>query len=130
MPTLTANLVVTYGSLIPNGAVPRRDPFIFALDYTEESSKLVHVPPAVIDYPVQLDSITAPKFLLLSCELADVSIQLSDGLDEGGRVTSALAAGAGWIMFVHPVGQQIKEILVTTPASPVSGARIRIISFE
>lgn len=130
MPILNASLVVTYGSLIPNGAVPRRDPFLFTLEYTEESSKLVHVPPNMTDYPIKLDSISEPKFLLLSCELADVGIKLSDGLVDGGRVTSALAAGAGWIMLVHPVGQQIKEILVTTPASPVSGARVRVISFE
>jgi len=129
MPTLTVNLTVSYGTTVPNGAVPRREPYNFVLDYVEESCKLVHVPAGAADFSIKLDSINTPKFLLVRAELSDVIVRLSDGVTTSPTETS-LAAELGWFMFVHPIGQPIQELLITAPSSPISGARVRIIAFE
>ncbi len=129
MPTLNVNVTLSYGTTEPNGAVMRREPYNFVLDYTEESSKLVHVPAGSTDFVIKLDSVDNPKFLFARAELADVIVKLSDGVTTDPTV-SALSSEMGWMMFVHPVGQPIKEMHVTTPSSPLSGARVRIIAFE
>lgn len=129
MPTLTANLIISYGSVLPNGAVPRREPYTFTLDYDEESTKIALVPPGSTDFVISLDTVGAPKFLFVYAELADVLIKLSDGVNPE-MTTTSLSADAGWMMFVHPIGQPIRRLLVTTASSPISGAKVRVISFE
>ncbi len=129
MPTLSVSLTVSYGSLVPNGAVPRREPFTYLLEYSEESCKVVAVPPNSTDFPIALDSVANPKFLMVAVDLADVIVSLDDGVTNA-PTTTTLAAGAGWIMMVNPLGQTINGLKVTSPSSPASGARVRVIAFE
>lgn len=125
--TLTAALVLTYGESVPSTNVPCRQNLSFALTYTEESSKTVHVPPSSTDYPISLDTVTAPKFLFARSLDVDVTVKLSDGVLSA---PSALSASGGWIMLANPSGQTVNELLVTTPASPAGGAHIQVIAFE
>lgn len=127
MPTLTATLLLTYGPTVPQGAVPQRLPLTYTLDYTEASEKIVHVAANQAAFAITLDSVTAPKFLFARAVDVDVVVALSDGTDE---VETSLSVAQGWLMLSSPAGQSINEIIVTTPATPTTGARIQIIAFE
>jgi hypothetical protein len=128
MPTLNVTLMISYGSLVPNGAVPRREPFNYVLEYAEESCKVVSIPPSSVDHEILLDSLESPKFLFARAEVADIIVKLADG-STSSPTTTTLAADLGWLMLVHPLGQPINSLLASTPASP-AGARLRIIAFE
>lgn len=129
MPTLTATTTLQYGNTTPDGAVPCRVPLTFTLTYTEKSEKIVAVAAGQTDQAVTFDSISAPKFLFARSLEGDVTIKVSDGVTADPTPT-ALSATSGWIMLAHPDGQSINTILITTPASPTSGARIEFIVFE
>jgi hypothetical protein len=59
----------------------------------------------------------------------DVIVKLTDGVALGPAPIN-VNEGAGWIMITCPTGQAINKLLVTTAASPATGALIHIISFE
>ena len=127
MPTLNVSATLSYGSTVPDGSVPCRLPLSYTLSYSEASSKIVHVAAGVTDFSVALDSVAAPKFVFIQSLETDVTVKLSDGVTS---VPTALTPTGGWVMLANPNGQPINELLITTPASPVSGARVSIISFE
>jgi hypothetical protein len=129
MPTLTVSTVVTFGSTTPDGSVPTREPYTYSLTYTQESVKILQFAAAATDVAVALDTVTAPKFLLIQALDTDVTIKLSDGVVATPTPT-ALAAASGWLMLSNPNGQPIKQFLVTTPASPVTGARVKFIALS
>lgn len=125
--SLTASMTLTYGENTPSTNVPMRIPLSFTLAYAEQSTKIVHVAAAQTDFAINLDSVGSPKFLMVRTLDVDVDIKLSDTVDD---VPSALSATSGWIMIINPDGQDISRILVTTPASPASGAHIEVLAFE
>jgi len=127
MPTLTVETTLSYGQGSAEGDVARRVLNTYTLDYTEKSNKTVHVAAGVTDQAISLDSVSSPKFILARCIETDVDIKLSDGLT---TVISALKEGNGYILIAHPDGQDINEILITTPATPAEGALVEILSFE
>jgi len=124
---LTATLTLAYGDTATQGNVLSRQNFAFSLAYAEESSKIVHVPASSTDFPVNLDTVGSPKFLFARTLDIDVTLKLSDTVDD---VPSALAAASGWLMICNPSGQAVKQLLATTPPSPASGAHIQVIAFE
>lgn len=124
---LTATLSLTYGDSAIQGAVLAKRPFTFTLAYGEESTKIVSVPAASTDYPISLDSVTAPKFFFMRAVDIDLEVKLVSGGDE---VETSLAVASGYILIANPSGQAINSLLVTTPATPTSGGRIEIIAFE
>jgi hypothetical protein len=127
MPTLTVSATLSYGNTVPDGSVPCRLPLTYTLQYTEASNKIVHVAAGSTDFAVSLDSVSAPKFVFVQSLETDVTVKLSDGVTS---VPTALTPSGGWVMLANPNGQPVNELLVTTPASPVGGARISILSFE
>lgn len=127
MPTLTVNATVTYGSTVPDGSVPCREPLLYTLNYTESSIKIVQVAANTTDFLVSLDTVSAPKFVLVQSLETDVTVKLSDG---STNVPTTLAQAGGWVMLSNLNGQPVNELLITTPASPVTGARVKILSFE
>lgn len=128
MPTLTATLTLSYGDTLPvSQNVPNRTTLTFNLTYTEKSLKTVAVPANTVAFPVTLDSVSSPKFLLARSLDVDVEIGISDGVD---TVPTALAAADGWFMLSTPNGQDINKITITTPVSPASGAHVEILAFE
>lgn len=127
MPTLTATLMLNYGPSTPSGAVQQRLPLTYTLDYTEAADKVVHVAPSQTNFPISLDSVAAPKFLFIRAVDIDVQVTLGDGTD---TVPTALAVAQGWVMLSNPNGQDINTVLVTTPATPTTGARVQVIAFE
>jgi len=129
MATLTVTTVISYGSTVPDGSVPCREPLSLTFTFTEQSTKIVQIPAATVDFPVLLDTVGAPKFVFVQALETDVTVKLSDGLVVSPTPTSLAQAG-GWIMLSNPTGQQIKQFLVTTPASPTTGARVKFLSFE
>lgn len=130
MPTLTASLTLSYGDSAPAGAnIPARQQLSYTLNYSEESSKIVHIPAATTDHPITLDTVAAPKFVFARALDVDVTIKVSDGVVLT-PTPSALAAASGWFMIANPNGQTIDTLLVTTPASPTTGARVQVIAFE
>lgn len=129
MANLTVSATLTYGDTTPDGAVPCRTPLTFTLAYTEQSIKTVQIAASVVDFSVTLDTVTTPKFLFVECDTTDVTVKLSDGVVVTPTPTS-LSEDGGWIMISNPNGQAIKQLLITTPASPVTGARVKIIAFE
>lgn len=124
---ITATLTLTYGDATPPGNTLMKQNFTFAFDYAEESTKTVHVPASSTDFPITLDTVSAPKFLFARTKDTDVTLKLSDSTD---TVPTALAAASGWLMLCNPDGQDINRLLVTTGATPAGGAHIEIISFE
>lgn len=129
MPKLTVAATLTYGDTTPDGSVPCREPLSFTFDYTEQSIKTVQIPASTTDFAINVDTVGAPKFLFAKSETTDVTIKLSDGVVVT-PTPSALSEEGGWIMLANPNGQVIKTILVTTPASPTAGARVKVIAFE
>jgi len=129
MPNLTVSVTLTYGDITPDGAVPCREPLTFTLAYTEASIKTVQIAASTVDFPILVDTVGAPKFIYAKSEATDVTVKLSDGVVVTPTPTS-LSAEGGWIMIANPNGQAIKSLLVTTPASPASGARVKVIAFE
>lgn len=130
MPTLTVSATITFGTTdSTTGAVSSREPLSFELTYTEASIKTVQVAASASDQSVTLDSVTAPKFLFVQSLEGDVSVKLDDGVTTDPTPT-AVAAEDGWVMIANANGQEINELLVTTPASPTTGARIKILAFE
>lgn len=131
MPDLTLSATLTYGESDSDtsGAVPCREPLSFTLTYTEVSIKEVQIASSTTDESITLDSVGNPKFLLVESTETAVDIKLDDGVTSD-PTPSKLAEGEGWIMIANPNGQAINEILVTTPASPSSGARVRVLAFE
>lgn len=129
MPTLTADLVLTFGDANNDSAVPCREPFKFTLAYTEESTKRYRVPPGSTDLVIMLDTVGDPRFIFIQALENDVTVKLSDGVATDPAPTSVIEAN-GWIMLANPTGQAIDRLLVTTPASPSEGSLLRIISFE
>lgn len=129
MPTLTLSGTLTYGDTQPDGAVPCREPLSFTVTYTEASIKTVHLAANLTDSLIELDSVSAPKFLLVKAVETDVTVKLSDGVTADPTPTAVAVAG-GWVIVANPNGQAINALLVTTPASPTTGARIRIVSVE
>lgn len=129
MPTLNVEMVLSYGDLTPDTAVPCRTPLSFALTYTEEATKRVRVPASSTDFLVALDTVNAPRFLFVQSIEEDVTIKLTDGVVTD-PASIAVAEGSGWIMIACPTGQAVNKLLVTTAASPATGALIHIISFE
>lgn len=129
MPTLTVTATVQFGDATTEGAVPCRLPLTYTLSYTEKSEKIVAFGASVTDQSVTFDSVSAPKFLLARSLEGDVTLGLSDGVTADPTPT-ALAVESGWLMIANPSGQVINEILVTTPASPTTGARVEFICFE
>jgi len=125
--TLTVATTITFGDSALNGGIPQRVPLSFALTYAEESNKTVLVPAASTDFEITLDSVENPKFLLVRSLDVDCSCKLVSGLT---NAPTELAGGGGWIMITNPSGQPINSLLVTTPASPSSGAHIQVIAFE
>ncbi len=129
MPTLNVDMTLSYGDLTPDTAVPNRTPLSFSLDYTEESTKRVRVPASSTDLLVALDTVGSPRFLFIQSIEEDVTVKLSDGIvTDPAPIT--VAEGSGWIMITCPSGQQVNQLLVTTAASPSTGALIHIIAFE
>lgn len=129
MPTLTVTATLQFGDTTPDGAVPCRLPLTYTLTYTEKSEKIVQVAAGVTDESITFDSISSPKFLFARSVEGDVDIKLDDGVTADPS-PSALAEGDGWLMLANSNGQAINEVLVTTPASPATGARIEFIVFE
>lgn len=129
MPSLTVDMTITHGETADENAVPCREVFNFALTYTEESVKRVRIAAGATDDVVLLDSVDAPKFLFVQSIETDVTVKLSDGV-AADIAPTAVAEGDGWIMIANPAGQPLDRLLVTTPASPVEGALIRILAFE
>lgn len=130
MPTLTAQLSISYGDSIPNAQViPWRNVFNFSLTYTEESIKTVAIPANTTDFSITLDTVTAPKFVFMRTLDVDVTVKVSDGVVVTPTPT-ALGAASGWLMFVNPNGQPVDTFLVTTPASPTTGAHVQVLAFE
>lgn len=128
MPTLTATLTLSYGDSVPVGQnVPCRTTHTFTMEYTEKSIKTVAVPAATVLFPVALDTVGSPQFLLVRSLDVDVELGLTDG---ESVVPTQLAAGAGWVMIACPNGQDINALGITTPVSPAGGARIEILAFE
>ncbi len=128
MPALEVSLSIAYGDTLPaTNTVPWRKNFTFSLTYTEESIKTVAIPAATTDFPILLDTVTAPKFVFARAVDVDVIIKFVDGADE---VPTALAAASGWLMIVNPNGQPMDSFLVTTPASPTTGAHVQVLAFE
>jgi hypothetical protein len=127
--TLTAVLTLTHGRTTPETAVPSREPYCFEITYTEESIKTVRVAAGAVDSLITLDSVGAPKFLLVQALETNVTVKLTDTVATDPAPT-ALVAGDGWIMIANPSGQPIKALLVTTPVSPATGALLRIVSVE
>lgn len=129
MPTLTTTTVLSFGDTTPEGSVPQRIPLSFSLTYTEQSTKIVHIAASAVDSLITLDSVATPKFLFARSLEGDVTIKISDGV-VATPTPSALTSTSGWVMIANPSGQVINRILVTTPASPTTGARIQVIAFE
>lgn len=129
MPTLTATLTLAYGDTTPSGAIPQRLPLTFSFTYTETSVKRVHLAAGVSDSSILLDSVSAPAFLLVRAIDTDVSVKVSDGVVATPTPT-ALSQAQGWLMVANPSGQPINRLLVTTPASPTTGATIEVLAFE
>jgi hypothetical protein len=129
MPTLTVSATVSYGDTTPEGSVLRRLPLTFTLTYTEQSEKIVHVAASATDSAITMDSVGSPKFVLARSLEGDVTVKISDGVVATPTPT-ALTATGGWVMIANPSGQAINRLLVTTPASPTTGARIQIVAFE
>ena len=131
MPNLTLSATLTYGESDSDtsGAVPCREPLSFTLTYTEVSIKEVQIAASETEHSITLDSVDNPKFLLVESTETSVDVKLDDGVTSD-PTPSKLAEGDGWIMIANPNGQAINEILVTTPASPSSGARVRVLAFE
>jgi len=129
MPTLTADLILTFGDTTPDTAVPCREPFRFSITYTEESTKRVRIPAGSTDFPVLLDTVGDPKFVFITALENDATIKLSDGVATDPAPTE-LIEGNGWIMLSNPTGQVIDRVLITTAASPSEGSLVRIVSFE
>ena len=124
---LTATL--TYGDSTTSGAVPCREPLNFTFTYTEIADKTVAIAAGETDFPIALDSVTAPKFLLVQSKATDVTVKLSDGVTADPTPT-AVAEASGWIMIANPNGQALNALLVTTPASPTTGALLRVLAVE
>jgi hypothetical protein len=129
MPTLTLETTLIYGDTTPNGAVPQRTPLTFTISYTEDSKQRVRVAAGVTDAPITVDSVGAPKFLLIRSLEGDVGIKVSDGVVLT-PTPSSLAANSGYMIVANPNGQVINRVLVTTPASPASGALVEVLAFE
>ena len=129
MPNLTVTATMVYGDITPDGAVPCREPLSFTLAYTEASIKTVQIAASTTDFPISVDTVGAPKFIFAKSESTDVTVKLSDGVVATPTPTS-LSEDGGWIMLANPNGQAVKSLLVTTPASPASGARVKVIAFE
>lgn len=129
MSTLTATVTLQFGDTTPDGAVPCRVPLSFSLSYTEKSEKVVAFAAGVTDEAVTFDSVSAPKFLFARSLEGDVTIKVSDGVT-ADPTPSSLAVAGGWLMLANPDGQAINRVLVTTPASPTTGARVEFIVFE
>jgi hypothetical protein len=129
MPNLTVVATLTYGDTTPDGAVPCREPLNFTLAYTEASIKTVQIAASSTDFAINVDTVGSPKFIFAKAELTDVTVKLSDGVVASPTPTS-LSPDGGWLMLANPNGQVIKTLLVTTPASPTSGARVKVIAFE
>lgn len=129
MPTLDFSGTLSFGDSTTEGAVPCRIPLTYTLTYTEESSKTVQIAAGQTDFAVDLDTVGTPRFILIRSLETDVDISLSDGVTADPTPT-ALAEGEGWVMLVNPNGQAINQFLVTTPASPTTGARVNFIAFE
>ncbi len=126
MPTLTAVLTLTYGDT-GAGNVPLRKTYSYVQEYTEESSKIVAVAAAQTDFPISLDSLGDPKFVCISGVDEDLAIKLGDGSD---TLATAISAESGYLVIANPSGQGIDRILVTTEATPLTGAHIRITAFQ
>ena len=129
MPDLTVASTLTFGDTTPEGAVPCREPLNFTVTYTEKSDKTVAVDAGVSDQSITFDSVTAPKFVLVQSITTDVTITVADGVSADPTPT-ALKEGDGWLMIANVDGQTINEILVTTPASPTTGAVVRVLAVE
>jgi hypothetical protein len=129
MPTLTLSATLTYGNTTPDGAVPCREPLEFTVTYTEMALKTVAIPASSTDFSIDLDSVGSPKFLLVQSLETDVTVKLSDGVTADPTPTD-VAAADGWVMVAASAGQQINLLLVTTPASPTTGARVRVLAVE
>lgn len=129
MADLTVAATLTFGSSTPDGAVPCREPLSFTVSYTEKTDKTVQIAAGVTDFPIDLDSVGAPKFLFIQALETDVTVMLSDGVTANPTPT-AVAEADGWVMITTTVGQEINALLVTTPASPTSGARLRVLAVE
>lgn len=126
MPTLTAVLTLTYGDT-GTGNVPQRKTHSYTQEYTEESSKIVAVAASQTDFPILLDSLGDPKFICISGVDEDLTIKLGDGVD---TLATAISAASGYLVIANPAGQGIDRLLVTTGATPLTGAHIRITAFE
>jgi hypothetical protein len=129
MPTLTADLVLTFGDTTPETAVPCREPFKFTITYTEESSKRVRVPAGSTDMLVSLDTVGDPKFVFIRSLSNDVTVKLSDGVATDPAPIQ-LTEDDGWIMIANSGGQAVDRVLLTTPLTPSEGSLVRIVSFE
>ncbi len=129
MPSLTISTVITYGSTTPDGSVPCREPYLLTFTYTEQSIKTVQIAADEEDFEVLLDTLDSPKFVFVQAVETDVTIKLSDGVVVTPTPTTLAVAG-GWVMLSNPAGQLIKKFLVTTPASPTTGARVKFMAFE
>jgi hypothetical protein len=129
MPTLTADLVLTFGETTPDNAVPCREPFKFTITYTEESTKRVRIPAGSTDLLVNLDTVGDPKFVFIQALSNDVTVKLSDGTATDPAPIQ-LTEADGWIMICNPGGQSVDRVLLTTPVTPSEGSLVRIVSFE
>lgn len=131
MASLTATLQLSYGEAVPAGVnIPARQTLTFTLPYVQESAKTILVPAASTNFPIDLDTLTAPKFVFAQSLDVDVTITLSDGV-VATPTPSALQGGAGWFMVANgaTAGQAINRIFVNTPASPTTGAHIQVLAF-
>lgn len=129
MPSLTADLILTFGDTTPETAVPCREPFKFTITYTEESTKRVRVPAGSTDMLVSLDTVGDPKFIFIQALSNDVTVKLSDGVATDPAPIQ-LTEADGWIMIANPEGQSVDRVLLTTPLTPSEGSLVRIVSFE
>lgn len=127
MPTLNVSATISYGSTVPDGAVPCREPLSFSLNYSESSIKIVQVAAGAVDFAVSLDTVSSPKFVFVQSVETDVTVKLSNGVT---NVPTSVAQAGGWVMLANPNGQAVNELLISAPASPVTGARVKILSFE
>lgn len=127
MPQLNVTMTLSYGSPVGTNTTPWKEPLSFTLSYTEESVKTVAIAASTVDFPVALDTVTAPKFLFIRCLETEVTVKLVSGADESA---TAMRPSDGWVMIANSAGQAINSLLVTTPVLPATGARVQILAFE
>lgn len=132
MPTFTQTVTTSFGEETSTGGIPCREPETTTFTYTNESLKRLTLGAGLTDFEVIVDETTAPKALFVTSELGDVTVKFGVGtVGEAATLPDIpLSLDKGTHQFINTDGHTITRIYITTPASPTTGARIRIRSFQ